>query len=155
MAIKFYRVHGEKYGCFSNFSPNGYHGQDGKWRHNSEAGFQAQKFAGINNERYEYILSLKKPSEAAKAGRSRDFKIVSDWENKRDDAMYDELYHKFTSPFNAEALRVLISTGDEELIEDSPIDYYWGIGKNGTGQNKLGKLLMNLREELKATGYDL
>ena len=45
--------------------------------------------------------------------------------------------------------QLLFATGDEELIEDSPYDYYWGIGRNKTGKNRLGILLMKLREELK------
>jgi predicted NAD-dependent protein-ADP-ribosyltransferase YbiA (DUF1768 family) len=35
------------------------------------------------------------------------------------------------------------------LIENSPKDSYWGIGKNKDGQNWLGKFLMKLREELR------
>jgi predicted NAD-dependent protein-ADP-ribosyltransferase YbiA (DUF1768 family) len=42
-----------------------------------------------------------------------------------------------------------MDTGTEELIEDSPVDYYWGCGADGSGKNMLGKLLMELREELK------
>ena len=33
------------------------------------------------------------------------------------------------------------------LVENSKIDSYWGIGKKGTGKNKLGKLLMKIRKE--------
>lgn len=152
MAIKFYRVRGEKYGCFSNFSPHGYHGSDGKWRNNSEAGFQAQKFAKTNPERYDQILSLKSPGAAASAGRSREFVIDPDWDRKRDDFMREELYHKFSE--NDDIREVLLSTGDEELIEDSPVDYYWGIGKTGKGKNMLGILLMELRDLLRGGDSD-
>jgi predicted NAD-dependent protein-ADP-ribosyltransferase YbiA (DUF1768 family) len=34
-------------------------------------------------------------------------------------------------------------------VENAPGDYYWGIGKNGTGLNKLGKILVSVREQLK------
>ncbi|KXZ44943.1 hypothetical protein GPECTOR_60g720 [Gonium pectorale] len=37
-----------------------------------------------------------------------------------------------------------------ELVEASPHDYYWGAGYERTGQNKLGRLLMQVREELLA-----
>jgi predicted NAD-dependent protein-ADP-ribosyltransferase YbiA (DUF1768 family) len=43
-----------------------------------------------------------------------------------------------------------MDTGNEELVENSPYDYYWGVGRNGTGKNRLGILLMKLREELSA-----
>jgi hypothetical protein len=34
-------------------------------------------------------------------------------------------------------------------VEASPGDDYWGIGKNRKGENKLGKMLMEIRSELK------
>lgn len=37
-----------------------------------------------------------------------------------------------------------------ELVEASPHDYYWGAGYERTGQNKLGQLLMEVRDELLA-----
>jgi predicted NAD-dependent protein-ADP-ribosyltransferase YbiA (DUF1768 family) len=42
-----------------------------------------------------------------------------------------------------------LETYDEELIEDSPYDSYWGIGPSGNGKNMLGKILMETREYLK------
>ena len=43
---------------------------------------------------------------------------------------------------------LLRSTGDEELVEDAPRDYYWGCGKDKTGRNMLGIILMEVRETL-------
>jgi predicted NAD-dependent protein-ADP-ribosyltransferase YbiA (DUF1768 family) len=34
-------------------------------------------------------------------------------------------------------------------VENSPIDYYWGCGKDGSGKNKLGQILMEVREILR------
>jgi ribA/ribD-fused uncharacterized protein len=48
---------------------------------------------------------------------------------------------------HSEARAALAESGDEEIIEDSPTDYFWGAGADGTGQNKLGKLWMKLRDE--------
>ncbi len=44
---------------------------------------------------------------------------------------------------------LLLSTGDEVLAEAAPNDYYWGVGADGTGQNRLGLLLMRIRSELR------
>lgn len=41
-------------------------------------------------------------------------------------------------------LKILLSTGEEEIIEKTSSDYYWGCGKDGTGKNMLGKTLMEL-----------
>lgn len=48
---------------------------------------------------------------------------------------------------NIDLKNKLINTGDVELVEDSPYDYYWGVGRKGTGKNRLGILLMELRQE--------
>lgn len=48
--------------------------------------------------------------------------------------------------------RKLLETGNRELIEDSWRDGFWGWGEEGTGQNMLGKLWMEIRAELKKEG---
>lgn len=45
--------------------------------------------------------------------------------------------------------KVLLDTGDAILMEDSKVDYCWGIGADGTGQNLLGKALMEVRTKLR------
>lgn len=51
---------------------------------------------------------------------------------------------------NGKLRDLLLSTNSKNLIEASPYDYYWGCGNDGSGQNRLGKLLMELRLELSA-----
>jgi predicted NAD-dependent protein-ADP-ribosyltransferase YbiA (DUF1768 family) len=34
-------------------------------------------------------------------------------------------------------------------VENSPIDYYWGCGADGSGKNNLGLILMEVREILR------
>ncbi len=43
---------------------------------------------------------------------------------------------------------VLIESKDRELLKVYDTDYYWGTGADGSGQNKMGKLWMKLRDEL-------
>lgn len=47
--------------------------------------------------------------------------------------------------------RKLLATGDRELIEDSWRDDFWGWGPNRDGQNALGKLWMEVRNELRSS----
>lgn len=65
--------------------------------------------------------------------------------------MYELLISKFSDP----GLRdKLIATGDAELIEgNNHWDRYCGVCRS-EGQNKLGKLLMKVREEVKRTTKD-
>lgn len=43
---------------------------------------------------------------------------------------------------------ILKETGDRPLIKTVESDYFWGLGKDGTGENHMSKLLMKLRSEL-------
>ena len=49
---------------------------------------------------------------------------------------------------------MLLATGEEELIENAPGDYYWGCGRTGTGLNMLGKILMEVRNALRGENVD-
>ena len=82
-------------------------------------------------------------------GRSREHPIRRDWEQAKDDVMRTAVRRKFET--HAGLREQLLATGDEELVEDSPNDYYWGRGRNGTGMNVLGRILMEVREELRST----
>lgn len=44
---------------------------------------------------------------------------------------------------------ILLATADEEIVEASPSDSYWGCGADGSGKNRLGQLLMLVRERLR------
>lgn len=144
MAIYFYRVNEVPFGVFSNFSAHPFV-LDGKLWPTSEHYFQAQKFVG-HPEHQEEIRTASTPMEAAEKGRERHRPLRSDWHLVRDDSMRAALLAKFTAhPLLCE---LLLSTGDEALIEKTTGDHYWGCGSDGTGQNQLGKLLMELREAL-------
>lgn len=70
----------------------------------------------------------------------------SDWLVYRETVMEDLLRQKFSvgSALAAE----LLATGDEELVEGNLwSDVFWGVCR-GVGENKLGKLLMKIRDEL-------
>lgn len=69
-----------------------------------------------------------------------------DWEQIRDDVMLFVLRIKYAQ--NKHCRDILLSTVGSSLMENSPYDTYWGIGKYGTGKNVLGKLLEQVRAEL-------
>ena len=69
-----------------------------------------------------------------------------DWNEARIEVMKKAVSVKFQD--NSKLKKVLLETGNRELVENSPRDSYWGIGKNGDGENMLGKILMEVRSKL-------
>lgn len=144
MTIYFYSTR-EAHGGFSNFSQHGFV-LDGLWWPTSEHYFQAQKFAGTKH--MEAVRLAKTPKEAARLGRDRRRPLRTDWERVKDEVMRKALRAKFRA--HADLRAELLATGDEQLVENAPGDYYWGCGADGSGKNRLGQLLMELRAELRA-----
>ena len=142
MTIKFYSTRGA-YGCFSNFSGHGFTLDDEYWP-TSEHYFQAMKFEGT--EHAVAVRQAKTPGEAAKIGRDRGRPLRDDWEEVKDDVMRRAVYAKFSS--HAEIREILVGTDDEGIVEDAAHDYYWGCGKDGSGKNMLGQILMEVRDLL-------
>jgi ribA/ribD-fused uncharacterized protein len=71
----------------------------------------------------------------------------ADFDNVKIDIMRYVIYHKFDQ--NVECRNILLSTENKNIYEDSQYDSFWGIGKDKNGENHLGKLLMELRTQLK------
>ena len=140
--ISFY-VPSDEYGFLCNFSAHGFNLGDRYWP-TVEHYFQAQKFAGSDHE--ERIRVSRTPKEAKDLGQTSKLPLRSDWEDVKVEIMRDALMAKFTT--HTDLRDALLATGNEELIENAPTDYFWGCGKLGGGQNMLGKLLMETRQVL-------
>ena len=113
-----------------------------------EHAFQAAKTLDMT-QRYE-IANMKTPGAAKRAGRT--LNLRSDWEEVKTQVMEDCLREKFRDP---ELLASLLGTGDHFLIEGTTWhDQCWGICTcekcGGNGENRLGKLLMKIRDEYRA-----
>lgn len=142
--INFYSATGE-HGCFSNFSRHSVFLKGKHWP-TSEHYFQAQKFAGTEHE--EAVRRCKRPADAADMGRSRKLPLRRDWESVKDRVMLEAVRAKFAQHDDLKA--VLLATGDAKLVEHTENDSYWGDGGDGSGKNRLGQLLMRVRDELRA-----
>lgn len=146
MAIYFYSPRDE-WGFFSNFSAHGVT-IDGEYYPTVEHYFQAAKFFPTDAAHAKAIQKVGKPKDAARMGRDRGHPLRKDWESVKEDIMRRGLRAKFTAHEDIRA--ELLSTGDEGIVEASPIDFYWGAGQDGSGKNRLGFLLVKLRDELRA-----
>lgn len=116
--------------------------------------FQSMK--AVNFEDQLYVLAAPKPRDAKVRGNI--IKKRPDWDEIRIDVMWCVLQIKFAHP---QMKRALLATEDADLIEGNTWkDDFWGMvpsmdttGENGgkslTGANHLGKLLMELRQQLR------
>lgn len=72
--------------------------------------------------------------------------LRDDWEEVKDDLMYRIVLAKFLQ--NPSLADALIKTGNAQLIEGNTWgDTYWGMC-DSVGENKLGEILMRVRDEL-------
>ena len=134
-----------KYSFLSNFYPSKivYEGIEYP---SVEHAFQAAKTLDIT-KRLE-IANLSSPGAAKRVGRQIDLR--PDWEEVKEKVMEDCLRMKFTG--STELILKLFATEGHFLIEGTTWhDQYWGICTcekcGGNGENRLGKLLMKIRDE--------
>lgn len=134
---------------FSNFYPCEIE-DDGIKHYCLETAFQAAK---VPDPQGKLDISKKTPQAAkASCGAGSKNKMspqkLKKWEDgERVEVMRRLLEKKFSLPHLRSAL---VKTGDAELIERLPRfpDRFWGTLKDGSGQNMLGKLLMEVRASI-------
>lgn len=145
--IRFYKEFGE-YGYLATYSNHGFF-KDGIYWKTSEHYYQAQKF--VEPEVKLKIANAKTPKIASTIGRDRNLNLRSDWEEIKQNIMYDAVYFKFKQ--NKDILRKFLDTGNAELVEATVKENYWGCGPNNDGQNNYGKILVRVRKQLRTEQY--
>jgi ribA/ribD-fused uncharacterized protein len=104
------------------------------------------------------ILNENEPSEHKKLGRLVKNFCKDEWDKIADDVVFNANLAKFSE--NVILKKLLLDTGDKIIVECSPYDDIWGNGLNITdtlktpmenwrGTNRLGKVLMRVRDVLK------
>jgi len=90
------------------------------------------------------VAKIKSPGEAKKYGKT--IAITPGWDENKIQIMREIVFEKFTQ--NSDLTEKLVRTNDAELREGNTWhDYFWGVC-GGKGQNKLGCLLMEIRDYL-------
>lgn len=143
MSVKFCSV-SDEFGDFSNFADFPIRLEGDVWP-TSEHYFQAHKFHDQAYRRR--IRTANSPGLAARLGRDRKQRLRRDWESVKVEVMRKAVRAKFRQHHDLREL--LLSTGDAKIVEHTADDYYWGDGGDGSGKNMLGRILTQVREELR------
>lgn len=135
----------EHYGWMSNFWYCKELWIDGlKWK-TTEHFFQYEKVIDWDRNLANRIREAHTPAEAKKLAREMPLSAHPSVATKVN-IMREALAAKF---MHSELRDKLLATGDDLIEEDAPWDSFWGTGKDGKGQNMMGKLLMELRKKLR------
>lgn len=146
--IKFYRANEKLFGAFSNL-----HRRpvlfEGVVYPTSEHAYQAGK--ARKDEVREWLMAAPSPALLAMASHGLYvWDIHPDWAKTKFQRMKRILLAKFTQ--HSDLQQLLLSTGESRLVEsatvDNAVNRLWGE-VNGKGQNKLGELLMEVRNEIR------
>lgn len=111
----------------------------------TEHAYQAAKTVDFNER--EAVLACETPGRAKRMGRK--ITMRPDWDEVKEAVMLDLTRQKYTLPEYRERL---LATGNREIVEGNTWgDTFWGVCK-GVGKNKLGRILMQVRDEIRRSG---
>ncbi|MCA0357494.1 MAG: NADAR family protein [Proteobacteria bacterium] len=146
--IRFYRANEKPYGAFSNLYRREIEFEGDVYR-TSEHAYQAGK--ARKPEVKAWLMAAPSPALLAMAAHGLYYwDVAPGWSKTKFDRMRRILRAKFTQ--HADLAELLLSTGQARLVEsateDNAVNRLWGE-VNGVGQNMLGVMLMELREQLR------
>ena len=136
----------QEFYIFSNLSSFALEWKGEIWM-TSEHVYHSEKFDDEN------ILNKLKQSRSAHDALkiANEYKAVrrKDWDDVKLKIMKEILHEKVVQhPY---VKKKLLESGDSELIENSWRDDFWGWGPNKDGNNHLGKLWMEVRDEVRSS----
>ena len=143
MSVDFYKEFGPL-GYLANYSNHGFY-KNGIYYKTVEHYYQSEKFD--NKEIKEKIINATTPKEASNIGRDRNNIRKPNFKQIKDEVMYEGVLEKFRQ--NKDIQEKLLETGNEEIREMTIDEYYWGVGKDQSGENHIGRILMRVRDKIK------
>lgn len=116
----------------------------GKKFQTSEHAYQWKKFADSNSEIADRILNATSPNEVKKISDAHKSDTSTEFHDSKIEIMEEILRAKAEQ--HEKVRRILKESGTKTIVENSPIDTFWGAGPDGNGENALGKLWMKIRD---------
>jgi len=144
--------------CFSQWQYSEFETDDGRFTC-TEQYMMAQKAEVFEDaETEEKIMNTTSPREMKLLGKQVKNFSQGKWDRLKYSIVLNGNYHKFAQ--NDDMRNILLSTGNKIIAEASPLDVIWGTGyakshehaaspEKWRGQNLLGFVLMEVRDELR------
>jgi len=131
---------------FSNFSPHTIFYKGVEYP-TVEHAYHSEKF---DDEKIkEEIKNAKSPLIALELAKKYKLQRKKNWNKIKIKVLLELVKEKVNQ--HDEVKNALLATGVEEIVEDNPNDSFWGVGRDGKGENQMGKILMRIRKEIKST----
>ena len=141
--IEFYKEFGEL-GYLANYSNHGFT-KNGVFYKTVEHYYQSEKFD--DPEIKQRIINADTPKEASNIGRDRSNIRITNFKDIKNQVMFDGILEKFRQ--HRDIAYKLIETRNRLIAEATIDEYYWGIGKDKSGKNVIGDILVKVRGRIK------
>ncbi|MBU2539781.1 NADAR family protein [Patescibacteria group bacterium] len=112
----------------------------------AEHAFQWKKFSEVKPEVAKEILKAISPHVVKKISNTNKDKQPQTWHDEKVKIMEQIL--KAKAKQHEDVREALKRTGSRQIIENSPVDSFWGIGPDKRGQNVVGEIWMKIRDGL-------
>jgi len=109
----------------------------------AEHAYQWRKFGENQPDIAARILEAGSPEAAQQIAHTHNNLVPKGWHEKKVAVMEDVLRAKLMQ--HEDVLGVLKRSGKRQIVENSPIDDFWGCGPKSNGENMMGVLWMKLR----------
>ena len=111
----------------------------------AEHSFQWKKYSKVRPDIAEEILAAGCPEDAQRIAHAHKQEQPTDWHERKVGIMEEILRAKLSQHETVQD--ALKRSGNRNIIENSPVDAFWGCGPKGDGKNMLGILWGKIRNE--------
>jgi len=101
-----------------------------------EHAFHWKKFEKTEPKLAQKIIEAGSPWLAKKLSRTNGNRR-KDWQDVKVEIMFEIVLAKTTQ--HQDVREMLLATENKTIIENSPVDSFWGCGEGGKGENQMGK----------------
>ena len=112
----------------------------------AEHAFQWKKFFSMRPDISAQILEAPSPEAAKQISQMYKLDMPANWHQIKVSIMKEVFTAKAEQ--NRDVKEALQRSGNRQIIENSPVDSFWGCGPDGKGQNMVGKIWMEIRNNI-------